>query len=84
MIPTRHDNGPWRWISGSLFAVVLLLLGAAGGHIYGQYQAAAISQELKDHALQAGHPILVERMAGMKEQLDRIEGMVRTIKDQQP
>ena len=67
------NQGPWKWIATALLGVVMFLLGAFVGDFAASLRYSALDSRLHDHTLIEGHPVLVQRVAGMSESLDRIE-----------
>ena len=66
-----HTNGrTYVAIIGILMAVVLAIGGALAG---GGRTVKAFRTDLDDHKQLPGHPVIIERVEGIKRQLDRLE-----------
>jgi len=63
------------WLIRTLVAAVLLLVGAGTGHEIGNGGSVALDK----HTSVVGHPVMVERVNALKNQLDRIEGKLDEI-----
>lgn len=57
----------WKWISATLAAGLMLLLGALGGDVSASLRYARLHQRMTDHERLQGHPVMVQRVYDLEE-----------------
>lgn len=64
----------WQWLTGSLFALVMMMVGGFVGSARAANKYQCVAKDLKRHAEIPGHPVVIEKVRAIENQLDRIEG----------
>lgn len=61
----------WKWAAGSMFGMLMLIVGAFVGDLASTYKFAALDVKLDDHLSLTGHPVMEQRVLDFKESNDR-------------
>ena len=72
----NNGVGVWKWAAGIMSSLVLLLVGAFIGDFAASIRYASLTTKFDNHAKLVGHPVMVQRVQSIQEDL-------REIKDQQ-